>query len=261
MTLGIDIGHENVKAVLMEDDLVTAKVVFRAAGGVSRTAWEAWERIRALLPGVGEDPPRTFVTGVGRDAIPWCQGRPTEMSCHLAGAKYWIESVRTVIDLGAEGIKVSKGDPSGRLMGFVLNDRCGAGTGIFLETVAEMLGISLEAFGEQQLMSIPPIPLTSTCAVFAESEIVGQIHRGVPREMIISGVLEAVAGRVASLVKAVGPERDVVATGGVSRNKALIHVLERHLGIPIMVPPEPQLMGALGAALLASGLEVTVNGS
>ncbi len=261
MTLGIDIGHENVKAVAMEDGLVTAKVVFRAAGGVSRTAWEAWERIRALLPRIGEDPPRTFVTGVGRDVISWCQGRPTEMSCHLAGAKYWIDSVRTVIDLGAEGIKVSKGDSSGRLTGFVLNDRCGAGTGIFLETVAEMLGITLEDLGEQQLGSVPPIPLTSTCAVFAESEIVGQIHRGVPREMIMSGVLEAVAGRVASLVKAVGPETDVVATGGVSRNRALVRVLERHLGVRVMVPPEPQLMGALGAALLASGPEVALDGS
>lgn len=252
MTLGIDIGHKTVKAVLVEDGLVIAKVFFEAAGGVARTAWEAWERIKELVSGISDDPPRTFVTGVGRDCVPWCQGRPTEMSCHLAGVRYWMDSVKTVIDLGAEGIKVSKGDSEGRLRGFVLNDRCGAGTGIFLETVADMLGIALEAMGEGELTCNQAISLTTTCAVFAESELVGYIHKGVPREAIISGVLDSVAARIASLAKSIGLERDLAATGGVSKNKALIHLLERKLGVPILVPPEPELVGALGAALLAS---------
>lgn len=252
VTLGIDVGHETIKAVLLEGGLVVEKVIFKVAGSVEEAVKAAWESVRGLLDQEHvQSPPRTFVTGVGREMVSFCHGRPTEMASHVAGAHHWIRSARTVVDLGAEGIRVSRCDPRGRLLHFLLNDRCGAGTGVFLETVAEMMGIPVEEMGSLVDGASCGFALTSTCAIFAESEIVGQVHRGASRGEILWAVHDAIGARVASLVKRARPEPDVVATGGVAQNRAIVAALERRLGMPVRVPPEPEMMGALGAALLA----------
>lgn len=253
LTLGIDVGHETVKAVLLKGGFVMEKVIFKAAGSVQEAARAAWESIRALLD--NEDArvvPKTFVTGVGREMVSFCHGKPTDMASHVRGAHHWIQSSRTVVDLGAEGIRVSRCDPGGRLLHFILNDRCGAGTGVFLETVAEMMGIPVGEMGNLVDGVSCGLALTSTCAIFAESEILGHVHRGVSRGEILWAVHDAIGVRVASLVKRARPEPDVVATGGVAQNRAIVAALERHLGMPVVVPPEPEMMGALGAALLAA---------
>jgi len=252
LTLGVDVGHCNTKAVLLEDGFVLAKVLFRLAGSVEKAALEAWEKIREVT-GIHESSrPRMFVTGVGRDKGFQGEGSPTEMASHVRGVYHWLPSARTILDLGAEGVRVSRCDHMGRLVHFVLNDRCAAGTGMFLETVAQMMQLSVSEMGSLALTGSPGVRLSSTCAVFAESEIVGHVHKGVSRQDILWAVHDSLGARVAALVQKVGPQPEVVATGGVARNKGLLKALERHLGFPILVLHEPEMMGALGAALLAA---------
>lgn len=252
LTLGIDVGHCNTKAVLLEDGFVIGKVIFRAAGSVQKAAVEAWEKIREVTGIHKRSYPRVFVTGVGRDKGFGGDGTPTEMASHVRGVYHWLPSVRTVVDLGAEGVRVSRCDHGGKLVNFVLNDRCAAGTGMFLETVAQMLELSVSEMGSLALRGSPGVRLTSTCAIFAESEIVGYVHKGVSRQDILWAVHDSLGARVAALVQKVGPRPEVVATGGAARNKGLLKALEFHLGFPVMVLHEPELMGALGAALLAA---------
>ncbi|MGQ9860182.1 MAG: acyl-CoA dehydratase activase [Thermodesulfobacteriota bacterium] len=252
LSLGIDVGHQTVKAVLVEDGLVAGKVILRVAGSVEGATMAATESLSTLL-GLkkGEISQRVFVTGVGREKVSRCHGRPTEMASHVRGVHHWFSSARTVVDMGAEGIRVSRCDSQGRLLHFVLNDRCGAGTGVFLETVAEMMGVGLEEMGSLGQEAGEALALTSTCAIFAESEIVAHVHRGVKREKILWAVHDAVAARAAALVQRSRPEPLVVGSGGVARNRAIVASLERHLGVSVLIPPEPEMMGALGAALLA----------
>ncbi len=252
LTLGIDVGHCSTKAVLLEDGLVMGKVIFRAAGSVEKAAMEAWEKMRELMGLLESAPPRTFVTGVGRHKGLWGDGSPTEMASHVRGTHHWLPSARTVVDLGAEGVRVSRCGKRGRLSHFLINDRCAAGTGTFLETVAQMMQLSVSEMGLLAEMGSPGVRLTSTCAVFAESEIVGYVHKGVSRQDILWAVHDSLGARVAALVQKIKPEPDLVATGGVARNKGLLKALERHLGISVVVVQEPEMMGALGAALLAA---------
>ena len=250
--MGIDVGHRSIKAVLVEDGWVVGKVLFIAAGSVEMAAAEAWQRMRHLMGRPHGDLPRTFLTGVGRDKGIQGDGRPTEMASHVRGAHHWLPNARTVVDLGGEGVRVSRCDEQGALVDFVINNRCAAGTGTFLETVAQMLSISVSDMGTLALEGSPGLTLTSTCAVFAESEIIGHVHRGVPRQDILWAVHDSLGARVATLVQRARPEPEVVATGGAARNQGLIMALERHLGLPVRVLHEPEMMGALGAALLAA---------
>lgn len=252
LTLGIDVGHRNTKAALLEEGFVIGKALFGAAGSVEKLAMEAWEKIREITRVQQPVSPRIFVTGVGRNKGLAGHGSPTEMASHLRGAHHWLPSVRTVVDLGAEGVRVSRCDQRGRLLHFVINDRCAAGTGMFLESVAQMMGLSVSEMGLLALEGSPGLRLTSTCAVFAESEIVGHVHKGVSRQNILWALHDSLGARVAALVQKVRPEPEVVATGGVARNQSLLKAMERHLGFPILVLPEPEMMGALGAALLAA---------
>ncbi len=257
LTLGIDVGHFSTKAVLLQDGWVIGKLQLRSTASVQRAAVEAWEKMRELVDLQDAHPPRTFVTGIRQDKCGWGEGNPTEMASHVRGAHHWIPSVRTVIDIGAEGLRASRCDAEGRLINFAINDRCAAGTGVFLETVAQMMGISVSEMSLLGQKGSPGVRLTSTCAVFAESEIVGQVHNGASRQDIIWAVHDSLGARVAGLVQKINPEPGVMATGGVARNKCLIKALERHLGFPIFVVHEPEMIGALGAALLASeSLEV-----
>lgn len=257
MTLGVDVGHERIKAVVFSEGCILASTVFRASGPVDSLGVEAWNRIRKANPRLVGPLPRMFITGVGRERVEGCEGRPSEVLCQLVGARFWNPYVRTVVDLGAEGTRVIKGDALGRPLGFKLNDRCGAGTGVFLETVASMLGITIEQMGEKDPGGLPSFSITTTCAVFAESEIVGHIHRGACREEIISAVHDAVGAKVASMVRSIAPEPEVMLTGGLARDRALVERIQRYLGVNLMVPPEPELTGAIGAAILAQRGEFT----
>jgi len=190
-------------------------------------------------------------TGYGRDRIPFAQKRVTEISCHARGAAALFPGTRTVIDIGGQDSKVIRVDEKGRVLSFQMNDKCAAGTGRFLEVMARALEVDLEEMGPLSRQSKNQVQVSSVCTVFTESEVVGLVASGAPREDIIRAIHAAVADRTRSLVGRVGIEPEVTMTGGVAKNPGVVAELSERLGLRLNLPQEPQTAGALGAALLA----------
>jgi predicted CoA-substrate-specific enzyme activase len=258
ITAGIDIGHESVKVVLLEGNQILGQAVFTIAGEVEAAARIAFETMldqKSLWP---KQIDHVLATGVGREKVTFADSHRTEMLCHVVGAHWFFPKVRTVIDLGAEGSRILKCDAEGHLTDFLLNDKCAAGAGIFLETVASMLKLPIDQIGPASLRSSKKVELTTTCAVFAESEIVAEIHRGAAREDILSGVHESIVAKVIANSNRIGVEPEVALTGGVAKNVGMVQTLRRMLQMEVKVPEFPETAGALGAAILA-GNSVGVN--
>jgi predicted CoA-substrate-specific enzyme activase len=175
----------------------------------------------------------------------------TELSCHARGAWHLDPGVRTVIDIGGQDSKVIKVDKEGRGLDFVMNDKCAAGTGRFLEVMARGLEVSVEDMGDVALSAEESVAISSMCTVFAESEVVSLIAEGCPAEKIMRGLMDSVATRVSSMVHRVGLEQKVMLTGGVAKNRGVLQAMREKLETDITVSEEPQIVGALGAALIA----------
>ncbi len=251
ITAGIDIGHESVNVVVLEEDTVLGHATFVMSGEVGVVASRAFEKTLNQLGVAPGRIRRIFATGVGRENVALADGHRTQMLSHVRGAHWFFPSARTVIDVGAEGSRVMRCDSSGNLRDFALNDTCAAGAGVFLETVAAMLDVPLADMGALSLRSSKTVVLTTTCAVFAESEIVAEIHRGSSRQDILRGVNESIVSRIAATSRRVGIEPDVVLTGGVARNIGVVQALKGQLAMEVAVPEHPEIAGALGAAILA----------
>lgn len=251
ITAGLDIGHQSVKGIILADRQVIRHITLKLSGEVDASAKMAFERLLTEARLQPRQVGRVFATGIEREKVSIADGHRTEMLCHLKGAHRLFPGARTVIDLGAEGIRVLRGDAEGNLRDFMMNDKCAAGTGIFLETVAMMLRIPLAEMGALSRRGSGKLVLTSTCAVFAESEIVGEIHRGAPMEDILQAVHESVATKIAQLSRRIGLEPQLILTGGVARNSGIIEALEKNLALAIRTPENPEIVGALGAAILA----------
>jgi predicted CoA-substrate-specific enzyme activase len=251
MTAGIDIGHESANVVILGDDAVLGHatlVMSGEVGAVARLAFETTlERLGIARAGIQ----RIFATGVGRENVAFADGHRTQMLSHARGAHWWCPGARTVVDVGAEGSRVMRCDARGHVTNFALNDKCASGSGVFLETVAGMLDVPLADMGGLSLRGSRSVVLSSTCAVFAESEIVAEIHSGSSREDILRAVNESVVSKIAATGRRVGIERDLVLTGGVARNVGVVQALREQLEMDVAVPEHPELAGALGAALLA----------
>lgn len=251
VTAGIDIGHESVTVVILRDDGIlghTSLVIAGEVGAASSLAFaETLERLGVERAGID----RIFATGIGRESVPLADGHRTPMLSHARGAHWWFPGVRTVIDVGAEGSRVMRCDANGNLTDFALNDKCAAGSGVFLETVADMLDVPVADMGGLSLSGSRSVVLTSTCAVFAESEIVAEIHRGSSRADILQGVHESLVAKIAGISRRVGVEPDLVLTGGVARNVGVVQALREQFKMDVAVPEHPEIAGALGAALLA----------
>ena len=200
-----------------------------------------------------DDVDRIVSTGYGRISIPFSTQTITEITCNAAGVHQLYPEVTLVVDVGGQDSKVIKMGVEGEVMQFSMNDKCAAGTGKFLEIAAQTLGVSLDDLGKISLKSKKRIMMSSTCTVFAQTEIVSLIARRADKEDIAAALHEAVANRVFGLISSVNPEPSakVVMTGGVARNVAIVKLLERMLGREILVPDNPQIITALGAALLA----------
>ena len=246
---GIDIGHKSINVVILQNDLMIGHATHIISGEVGAAAKTALSKTLEQVEIKESQVHQIFATGVGREKIAFVNGHRTEMLAHALGAHRMFPSARTVIDIGAEGSRVLKCDPTGNLTNFALNDKCASGTGVFLETVAGMLGVSLPEMGPLSLRSSKKIVLTATCAVFAESEIVAEIHRGSAKEDILWGVNESIASKIAAATKRIGVEPDLVITGGVARNIGVVKALQEQLGVEIKVTEVPEIMGALGAAI------------
>ncbi len=251
VTAGIDIGHESVTVVILHDDGTLGHATFVISGEVGAVARLAFEQTLDRLGIVRAGIDRIFATGIGRDNVVLADGHRTPMLSHARGAHWWFPGARTVIDVGAEGSRIMRCDARGNLTNFALNDKCAAGSGVFLETVAEMLDVPLADMGGLSLSGSRRVVLTSTCAVFAESEIVAEIHRGSSRADILWGVHESIGAKIAAMSRRVGVEPDLILTGGVAKNVGVAQALREQLQMDVAVPEHPEIAGALGAALLA----------
>ena len=249
LVIGVDIGSTMTKVVVLGDDILSS-VIGPTGAEHRKLAYRVVEEALRRASLSAKDISYIVATGYGRINVPFADRQITEISCHGRGVFHLFPSVRTVIDIGGQdskGIKIE----NGRVREFVMNDKCAAGTGRFLEVIAEALGIRLEDMGEISLRSKNPVRISSTCTIFAEMEVVSRLSEGVPVEDIIAGLHEAIATRVYGMVAKLRIEKDVAITGGGAKNKGLVKALEDKIGFPVLVPPEPLITGALGAALFA----------
>jgi predicted CoA-substrate-specific enzyme activase len=253
ISAGIDIGSISAKAVLVQDGRMVHSVVIATGYNARRAADNVFE---AVVSGAGlrvPDVARIVATGYGRNSVAFADRTVTEITCHAAGAHFTDPAVRCVIDIGGQDSKAIALDENGRVRDFVMNDKCAAGTGRFLEVMARALEVDLDAFGEMARQADRPAKISSLCTVFAESEVISLIARGEIRANIIAGIHDSIAARVAAMARRIGVTPPVMMTGGVARNSGVVDALARQLGEWIVVTPFAQINGALGAALLAAG--------
>lgn len=247
---GIDVGSRTTKVVLLRGDEILSAVVLTTGFDPQGQAFRCFEealRKAGLKPGEI----RSIVsTGYGRKRVPFANREFTEITCHAKGARFFFPEVRTIIDMGGQDAKVIALE-DGNVTDFVMNDKCAAGTGRFLEVMAHTLEIPLENMAEEAAWAKEGVPISSMCTVFAESEVISLIAEGVSREKIVWGLHLAIAKRIAAMVKRVPYGIPMVFTGGVAKNRAMVRALQEVLGLPLCIPPDPQIIGALGAALLA----------
>lgn len=249
---GIDVGSLTAKCALMRGRELLAYRVVRVLPDLEETAEKVFKETLEIA-GIGEDDvERVVATGYGRSKVKFAVKRVTEISCHARGAEYFIPTVRTVIDIGGQDSKVISVQ-NGKVAEFVMNDKCAAGTGRFLEVMASALNVEIERLGEIAEKAERATKISSTCTVFAESEVISHLASGEKVENIVAGIHRAIASRIAAMARRLKVLPDVVLTGGVAKNRAMKKALEIELGMEIKVPPEPQIVGAVGAALFALG--------
>ena len=250
---GCDIGSRTSKAVIMQDSSVLSSAVILSKARPEESAEEvmghALKRVGISL----EDIALTIGTGYGKEQVPFADEVESEIVCHARGAWWSIPSVRTIIDIGGQDAKAIKIDDQGKVIRFIYNDKCAAGTGRFLEVMAEAMEVDLEEMGELAKQSRERIAISNQCVIFAETEVISLINSGKGVPDIINGLHHAMAKRVASLAMSIGVDQDVVMTGGVAKNCGMFHALSEGLGLPLkaMDNLDPQVNGAVGAAVIA----------
>lgn len=251
ITAGVDIGSSTSKAVLLrDDDILSYTILFTGSESVL-SANQVLNEVLLQSNLALEDIQYIIATGYGRVIVPFAQEALTELTCHARGAHWLFPGVRTILDMGGQDCKAIRCDSAGRLQNFIMNDKCAAGTGRFLELMARVLGLSLDDLGELSLGAASAIKINSTCAVFAKSEVTSLIREGKEKKEVIAGLHSAIAGRVYTLLRGVGIEPELAVSGGIGKNKGVVQEIEKRLGMKVLLPPEPQIVGALGAALLA----------
>ena len=254
ITAGCDIGSLTGKVVIMEDEELISKIIIPATPKATQTATHAMDlALKEANLGL-EKIDYILGTGYGREKIPFANSSVTEISCHAMGAHWVLPTLRTVIDIGGQDNKVISVDERGKVKDFVMNDKCAAGSGRFLEVMAAALGLKLEELGPIGLESKEPAIITSQCTVFAETEVVSLIADDIKLADIVSGINKSVAERIISQVKKIRWEKDIAVTGGVGKNTGVVSFLEAALEMIKRVPVDPQLVGAIGAAVIAKDL-------
>ncbi|MCD8197245.1 MAG: acyl-CoA dehydratase activase [Lachnospiraceae bacterium] len=252
---GIDSGSTSTDVVILDRNLdIVAEVIMPTGAGAALGAERALEEALKEVSLSREDIDSVVTTGYGRSAIEVGDRSITEITCHARGAHFLDPEVRTVIDIGGQDSKVIRLGEDGSVKNFVMNDKCAAGTGHFLEMMARTMEMSLDELSEVGLTYKEDITISSMCTVFAESEIVSLVAQNKSTDDIVHGLNKAVAAKTASLVKRVGGEEKYMMTGGVARNRGLVKTLEERLGTRLVISEKSQLCGALGAALFAADM-------
>ncbi|MHB8171719.1 MAG: acyl-CoA dehydratase activase [Thermincolia bacterium] len=249
ITAGIDVGSSAAKAVIFEGTVLGLAV--KPTGWDPKEAGEEVFRLALEKAGVARaEVVRVIGTGYGRISLPFIDRKVTEITCHAKGAAHLFPGTRTVIDIGGQDCKVITLDQEGNVQDFVMNDKCAAGTGRFLQVMTGVLDITLDELG-QLAHDGEPAQINSMCTVFAESEIIGLLAQGVAKGAIVAGIVHSIANRMKSLTGRVSCLDQVTFTGGLAQNPSICAKLSTELGLGFNVPAQPQIVGALGAALIA----------
>ncbi|MCL6612853.1 MAG: benzoyl-CoA reductase, bzd-type, subunit Q [Peptococcaceae bacterium] len=254
---GVDVGSVSTQAVIMTDGELYAFASIRTGSDSSGSAFSAISRAMENTGLKLGNIHCTVGTGYGRVNIPFAHKTVTEISCHARGAIFMYgPTVRTVLDMGGQDCKAIRCDGKGRVVSFLMNDKCAAGTGRGMEVFADMLAVPVEEVGEMSLrVDEEPEPVSSTCVVFAKTEAAGLIRAGWSREKVLAAYCSAVARRVAALLERNGVEKDFAITGGIAKNAGVVSRLEKELGLQALKPRhDTQIAGAVGAAVFAGEL-------
>lgn len=249
--IGIDVGSTTTKGVLLDSDMKILASHLTLTGASASEAAKGVVSLLAEQSGISLKGVKMVSTGYGRSSVQSADKSVTEITCHSLGIHLLNPSIATLIDVGGQDSKVIRIGENGRPADFELNDKCSAGTGRFLEVMARVLGTTIDELGPLALRSKKPSSISSTCTVFAESEVVGRIGAGDAPADIAAGVHQAMASKIATLARRVGVKTPAGLTGGVALNPAFKYYLSKQLSVELWVPEQPQTTGAIGAALLA----------
>ncbi len=251
-TLGIDIGSTTSKCVILKDgtEIVATSLVKSGIGtnGPKIVVDEILAKANLKL----KDIAHTTATGYGRNRSEIANSQMSELSCHTIGVHFVFPNVKTIIDIGGQDAKVMSVGADGIMQNFLMNDKCAAGTGRFLDVMANILQIDISELEVYAAKATNEVKISSTCTVFAESEVISQLTNGVELPDLVKGICESVAGRVSALAKRIGIKDDVVMSGGVAQNGGVRTALEKALGTKVYHSELSQYMGALGAAIFAN---------
>ncbi|MFW6415507.1 MAG: acyl-CoA dehydratase activase [Thermodesulfobacteriota bacterium] len=251
---GCDVGSTTGKAVILKDNQIAASAIIDSELDPEQTATRVLEQACSQIEEINgiRDISYLIGTGYGRNEVPFAHENISEISCHCCGVYFLNPEIKTVMDVGGQDLKAISISDSGSVQEFIMNDKCAAGTGRFLEMMCRIFRMDLEEFSELSMQNKRIVPITAQCSVFAETEVISLLSKKKPPADIAAGIQASVAKRCFTLLKRVGIRPKVTVTGGCSKNKGMIKQLSKLLRTePETLPVDPQLMGALGAAVTA----------
>ncbi len=252
LTIGIDLGTQSVKALLLKDGTVLSRSKASSGFDPAKTAEQAVAEALKKAKLTLKDVNHVTATGSGMDMAPYANSTVSMMGADAKASVHLFPKARTIIDVGAEEARAVKCDEKGVMIDFVVNERCAAGSGTFIEAMARALEVKLEEMGPLSLKAERASPINATCVIFGESDVVSLIHRQEPKPEIARAIFDAMADRISSMVYRLGVNPDVVLVGGVAKDVGFVSSLKRKLSIDILIPEHPEFIGALGAALVAA---------
>jgi len=246
---GIDVGSTTTKAVIFGEGIV-AEVVGPTGPEQRRLSNKVMEEALKRAGLSFEAITYVVATGYGRINVPFADQQVTEITCHARGIHHLFPQARTIIDIGGQDVKAIKIDESGKTAEFVMNDKCAAGSGRFIEVLADSLGVALNQVGDLSLQSRHPATISNICTIWAQQEVAASLAQGIPVPDLLAGVHHSLADRICRLANRLTVEEAVIVTGGGAKNRGLLKALSEQLGRKLLVPEEPLITGALGAAIL-----------
>jgi predicted CoA-substrate-specific enzyme activase len=252
ITAGVDVGAKTIKVVILKDGRTIGQTIIPGGYDVKESMKIAWAEALTAAGVQWNQIERITATGAGRKEVAEAHDQVTEVSAAAKGAVGLEARARTIIDVGAEEGRAIKINAEGKVLDFAINEKCAAGTGAFTEAMARALEVTIEQLGPLSLQSTKAVAMNAQCAVFAESELVTLVHSQTPKADMARAVHDAIADRIASLVRRVGLEKEVLLVGGVARNGGFVESLRRELNTEILIPETPETVSAYGAARLAA---------
>ena len=252
ISAGIDAGAATTKVLLLNDREIVGYRIAGTAFDFLTAAGNMFDELLAHHDIGRQEVGKVYATGYGRNSISFADKSISEITAHAKGVTFLFPDVRGIIDVGGQDSKVIVVE-DGKVADFLMNDKCAAGTGKFLEYTAKALEVPINDLGGLALASVHPAGITSMCTVFAESEVISLRARGISKEDIAAGLIASIAQRVAIMAKRMGLKEHIAFVGGVAKNTGMKAALEKELGVILYVPFEPQITGALGAAIAAQG--------